>query len=113
MHELPVTEGILKTVLEAAKQAEAKRITEIYIKVGVLSGVVPACIQDYMDVIANGTAAEGARVIAEDAPIRILCRTCGAKSAVERGQKTCPACQSPDFKITAGWEVTVDRLRAE
>ena len=113
MHELPVTEGILKTALQAADKAGAEKITEIFVKVGVLSGVVPECIQEYMDVIAEGTAAEGARIIAEEAPVRIRCRSCESESSVGRGTRECPVCQSRDFRITAGWEVVVDRLAAE
>ena len=113
MHELPVTEGILRTVLKAAGKAGAQRITEIRLKVGVLSGVVPECIQEYLDMIAAGTVAEGARIIAEEAPIRILCRSCKSESPVTRGTDTCPLCGSRDFKIVAGWEVEVGSITAE
>ena len=113
MHELPVTEGILRTVLPAAEKAGAKKILRIRLKVGALSGVVPECLQIYLDQIGEGTLAEGARIISEVTPAVIKCRLCGYAGPIARGQHECPGCKSPDFQITGGWEVTVDSLEAE
>lgn len=113
MHELPVTEGILRTVLPAAEEAGAKKILGIRIKIGALSGVVPECLQIYLDQIGKGTLAEGARIVPEEVPAQIRCLSCGYEGAIRRGQHECPNCKSLDFQITGGWEVTVASLEAE
>ena len=49
MHELAITEGIIKAAVPAAQNAGAKRILKIRLKIGELSGVFPEYIQEYFD----------------------------------------------------------------
>ena len=53
MHELPITEGILKIATEAA---EGRRITTIHLLVGELSSIVDDSVQFYFDILSKGTA---------------------------------------------------------
>ncbi len=62
MHELSITQSILKISLEAASQQGATRIRAIRLRMGPFSGVVPECVQMYLDVLAKGTRAEGAKI---------------------------------------------------
>ena len=41
MHELAITESILRIAVQAAEEYQAKRVLEIRIKIGAYSGVVP------------------------------------------------------------------------
>ncbi|MFN2270088.1 MAG: hydrogenase maturation nickel metallochaperone HypA, partial [Anaerolineae bacterium] len=51
MHELSITESILKIALRHAEQAGAKRITRLNLVIGELSGVVGESVQFYWDMI--------------------------------------------------------------
>ena len=53
MHELSVTEGILKICKDEEKKNNFKSIKEIRIKVGELTGLVPSCIDYYFNVISK------------------------------------------------------------
>ena len=44
MHELSVTEGILKICLEEGKKHNVEKIKKINIVVGELTGLMPSCI---------------------------------------------------------------------
>ena len=113
MHELAITENILKTALPKAEESGAKRILEVRLKIGELSGVVPECVQYYFDLIAKGTIAEGARIISESVPVRIVCRDCGYEGGIDRKHNRCPVCESKSFSITGGRDFYVDSLLAE
>ena len=62
MHELAITQSILDISLQAAQAQHAQRIRAIRLTVGPFSGVVPECVQMYLDVLAKGTIAEGAKI---------------------------------------------------
>ena len=49
MHEIDITQHILKDVIKIAESKNAKKVTEIRLVLGPFSGFVPECIQMYMD----------------------------------------------------------------
>ncbi|MCA9957781.1 MAG: hydrogenase maturation nickel metallochaperone HypA, partial [Anaerolineales bacterium] len=51
MHELPITENILKIANEHATQSGAARVTDLYLVIGQLSSIVDDSIQFYWDII--------------------------------------------------------------
>jgi hydrogenase nickel incorporation protein HypA/HybF len=57
MHELGITRNIVSIVGHAAR---GRRIVRITLEVGALAGVEPRAIAFCFDVVAKGTAAEGA-----------------------------------------------------
>ena len=77
MHELAVTEHILDIALKAAKEQNAVRIRSIRLCLGPFAGIVPECVQMYLDVLAKGTPAEGAKIKVTTVPLKVRCRDCG------------------------------------
>ena len=98
MHELSITQSILKISLEAASQQGATPIRAIRLRMGPFSGVVPECVQMYLDVLAKGTRAEGAKIEVETVPLKVLCRDCGRESEITRERIQCPFCLEEDAK---------------
>ena len=113
MHELTITQNILDISLAAARQQGATRIRTIRLKMGPFSGVVPECVQMYLDVLAQGTPAEGAKIEATSLPLRVLCRDCGQESEITRDRIQCPHCGSLLLKRLSGRECTVDSLEVD
>ena len=113
MHELAITEGILKTVLPAAEQGGAKKILEIRLRIGEFADVIPECVQAYLDVIGVGTIAEGAKVVAETVPSTAACRSCGFTGHIDRRLAKCPECGSDDIRLLSGREFTVESIACE
>ena len=60
MHELSITQSILDIAKQVAQEHGATKVKTVHIKLGEYSGVVPQCVQDYFDVISQGTIAQGA-----------------------------------------------------
>ncbi len=59
MHEAGVTERILEIVLEHAKQANAQRVTDVYLEVGEESGIDKDSVEMHWPLLAKGSVAEG------------------------------------------------------
>ena len=113
MHELSITQSILDIALQAAAARGGGRITAIRLAIGPFSGVVPDCVQMYLDVLAKGTAAEGARIEARRLPLRVECRDCGTKAEIDRSSIRCPVCGSVRLKRLSGRECTVESLEVD
>ena len=113
MHELAITEGILNAAIPEAEKHGAKRILEIRLKIGELSGVIPECIQYYFDIASKGTIAENAKLKVERIPITIHCEDCGFEGGIDRKMIRCTNCGSSNFKLLGGREYYVDSLEAE
>lgn len=110
MHEMAVTQGILDIAVGEAKKAGNRKVTDIYIKMGVFSGMVPDCIQEYYDLLSEDTPAFGAKLHFEKIPAAISCRDCGKETQIERFRLRCPECGSSNVKLISGRELYVDSL---
>ena len=113
MHELAVTEHILDIALKAAKEQNAVRIRSIRLCLGPFAGIVPECVQMYLDVLAKGTIAEGAAVEARTMPLKVFCRDCGRESEITRAHIACPFCGSLRLKTLSGKEFMVESLEVD
>jgi len=105
MHELPITEGILKIVLKHAARNTVRKVATIRLQVGRLSDLQDDWIQRYFDYLSKGTVAEGARLEIERTPIVLECGACGTSYEVEpdaMGEALCPACGGKDRTLLAG-----------
>ena len=113
MHELPITENILEIAVRHGQQAQAVRVTNLYLVIGQLSSIVDDSIQFYWDIISKGTICEGAALHFERIPAQLLCLDCGHKYGFERELSACPACNSIRVKIMAGEEFQLQSIEVE
>ncbi len=116
MHELPVTESILKIVLKHAQASGVRKVRTIRLKVGKLSDLEDEWIQRYFDYLSKGSVAEGARLEIERTPIVMQCNACLESyrvEAAEIGDLPCPACGGKGGTLLSGREYTVKEMEAE
>ena len=113
MHELAITEEILRIALEHAERADARRITGIRIVVGDLSTVVDDSVQFYFDFLSPGTIAEGAQLHFHRLAARFRCRQCGCEFEPHDMDWRCPHCQSLGGEVIAGREFYLDSMEVE
>ncbi|MBI3151011.1 MAG: hydrogenase maturation nickel metallochaperone HypA [Chloroflexi bacterium] len=110
MHELSVTESLLKIALQHAEKANAKRVTDLHIVMGDLATMVDDSIQFYWDIIAKKTIAEGARLHFRRVPAELQCMTCFEKYSPKRDELICPQCGGVGAKIIAGEEFALESI---
>jgi hydrogenase nickel incorporation protein HypA/HybF len=60
MHEAGIAERILEIVVEHAAQADAARVTDVYLEVGEDSGIDVDSVALHWPLLCTGTVAEGA-----------------------------------------------------
>lgn len=113
MHELSVTEEILRIAVEHAGQAGARRITDINLVIGALSSVVDDSVQFYFDFLSPDTLAEGARLHFERIEARLRCRMCGQEFTPRGMDWNCPRCDAVGGEVVAGKEFYVDSIEVE
>jgi hydrogenase nickel incorporation protein HypA/HybF len=113
MHELAVTEDILRIAIEEGQANQAIRVTDIYMTIGKLSSIVDDSIQFYWDHISEGTICEGATLHFNRPPAVLRCRNCQATVTLEDELLPCPSCLSYDLEVLSGDEMQVDNIEIE
>ena len=110
MHELAITQSLFDVVLQQAEKANAKKVEEITLVIGELTGVVIDSVQFYIDLMSKNTIAEGAKVIFKSIPATVKCRTCGKTSALTPFDYVCPHCGSTSLEVISGKELIVESI---
>ena len=113
MHELALTEGILRIVASEQKKNGFRRVLEIGLSIGEYSGIIPGCIEEYFPLVSRGTAAEGATLRMEMLPAAFACTDCGRTGPLPKHSACCPSCGSTAIRMTAGREFFVNNLKVE
>ena len=110
MHELAVTESILSTAIKYGQQANAERVTDIYLVIGQISSIIDDSIQFYWDIISEDTICEGATIHFERVPLELECLNCHNVYQVDSQLIPCPKCESYQTKILKGDEFRLDSI---
>ncbi|MBL8063502.1 MAG: hydrogenase maturation nickel metallochaperone HypA [Anaerolineales bacterium] len=113
MHELAVTQSLLKIALEHAEKANAKQVTALSIVIGELSSMVDDSIQFYWETIAKGTIAEKAILKFRRIPAELQCMTCFMKYRPTDKELVCPQCGGVGAKIISGEEFFLEAIDVE
>jgi hydrogenase nickel incorporation protein HypA/HybF len=122
MHEMPVTQGVLNMALEAAG---GRRVADIYLRVGVMSAIVPSSVEVFFVHLSKGTGAEGARLHFEAAPLEMACLECGQPADLSLWTDQRPqvimaraigrgcACGSKRLRVTGGVSFELVKIEVE
>ena len=113
MHELSVTESLLKIALRHAEKANAKRVTDLNIVIGDLASMVDDSIQFYWEIIAKGTIAEQAKLNFRRVPAQLQCMTCFETYHPSDRELACPKCNGISVKIITGEEFALESIDVE
>jgi hydrogenase nickel incorporation protein HypA/HybF len=71
------------------------RITDIRVRLGDKSGIVPETLLFSFTLAAEGTPIDGAILGIDDEPLEVRCQTCCALVAPRGPTAACPGCGSP------------------
>lgn len=110
MHELPVTENILKIALRHANEAGASHITDVYLVIGQLSSIVDDSVQFYWDLLSNGTPAQGSQLHFRRIPTEMVCLSCSERYSSDVEDLACPKCGGVSIRVVAGEEFYLEAI---
>ncbi|MBE9168341.1 hydrogenase maturation nickel metallochaperone HypA [Pleurocapsales cyanobacterium LEGE 06147] len=110
MHEVGIMESTLEIALEQATKQKAKRIHEIKMRIGELSGVVPEALEFAFDVVTRGTIAQEAKLNLEIIPVVCYCSSCDLQFTPTDLFYECPRCHQTSTNILKGRELELASL---
>lgn len=113
MHELAVTENLLEIANRHAIQANAVRVTDLFVVIGTLSSIVDDSVQFYWDFVTQDSICQGAKLHFERLPARLLCLSCGQEYTLSNDLTVCPQCSSPQVKVVSGEEFYLESIAIE
>lgn len=96
MHEASLARQVLTAVLRHAEDQGASRVREVRGWIAKMEALSPESLSFHFTAHAQGTKAEGARLLLEPIHVKARCRTCGATYAPEHPVLRCPACGSTE-----------------
>jgi hydrogenase nickel incorporation protein HypA/HybF len=97
----------------ADRHARGRPVTRVEVAVGHLRQVVPSALSFAFELVAQGSAVEGAELVLVEVPAAGRCRACGAESRLDGFPLVCGACGGYDVEVVAGEELRVESLDVE
>ena len=115
MHELPVTQEIIRLSCEEANKLQAKHIKEIVLVIGDLSGFLDDSIQFYFDTLTSDTLAEGSSLKITRLPMLVRCYNCQCEFCPKEDMLNweCPECHKWNVEVIQGKEFYIDSIEVE
>ncbi len=114
MHELSIMQSVVSSALEALNGHAVKRVIELRMQVGALSGVVEDSLQFCYELASKGTLLEGSRLMVTQLPVVIHCAACHADAELPGVQSfRCPRCGALCGDIRQGRELAIESLEIE
>lgn len=112
MHELGIMESALSLVRQHATGNNARRVSRVVLRIGVLAGVEPDSLRFAFDVVSRGTVAEGAVFEIEPVSVVVYCPGCRQEfaGACDGFIFTCPTCGDLCGEIRRGRELELSRI---
>ena len=104
MHELALTEELLRLVEESA---EGRPVQSVQVEIGALSAVVPEAFESCFALLTD------ARLEIIRQPGLALCRSCVANVPLDSPLQGCPQCHGHDLKWLQGQHVRLIRLEVD
>ncbi len=113
MHEYSIVQSLIDLAEENARNNNAKKVTRLEVKIGVLSGVETELLQTAFDTFKEGTICDGAKFIMKIQPVLVRCRDCGNENELAKDEYVCPNCASQNLEILDGEEMYLMSLELE
>ena len=114
MHELYITECILKSVIEALpSEVSPSAVQQVRVEVGQLDAVIPDTLMFLFDAIKPSYGMPGAELDLEQIDVLCRCCDCTDEFGIDLPQFICPACGSSQVEVLRGRGITLRHITAE
>jgi len=100
VHELGITQGIVDRAREAAEQAGAVKVTDLFLTITPAADFQPESIEMYYEMLTDeDELLKGAVLHFTGASVDATCLSCGEEFPTEEPQPVCPACGSAQVRF--------------
>lgn len=113
MHEFSIVRSLLDLCEKNAAEHDARAVTKVSVKIGVLSGVEPELLKTAFETFKEGTICHGALFDMLVQPVTVACKKCDWEGSLPENLFHCPACESEEITVTDGEEMYLMSLEME
>lgn len=114
MHEMSLTEGMVRILEEQAATHGFARVKTVWLEIGELSQVDPDSMLFCFGAIAKGSAVAAEAVLEiVRVPGAAFCLSCAETVPVSNRFDPCPQCGAFGLQVTAGGDMRIKELEVE
>jgi len=113
MHEYSIVQSLLNMCEENARANNAKKVSKVVVKIGVMSGVEPDLLQTAFDTFKEATVCEDCEFIMNIQKVKINCKDCDFVCELEENEYLCPKCKSANLEIIDGEDMFLMQLELQ
>lgn len=114
VHELALLSSVVKAVENACSAAGSSEVKVVALRVGALSGAMPAALDWAWPLAVAGSVAEGAELVLEEVPAAVWCPACDTEREIDAFYTwQCPGCGQPTADLVRGREFLVSYVELE
>ena len=111
MHETSIVNSIMRTLEMEFNEEKRNKMTEIHLKVGILSNIEPRLLQNaYSASQMMHPEYKNVTLSIESTPIKIKCGFCGETTMVQNYRFLCDTCERPSKNIIQGEEMLIHKV---
>jgi len=111
MHEISLVRTIASTLETEFSAEELNRLTDIKLRVGLLSNVQPILMQNAFGAVQEGEGKfKGVKLHIEVLPVIISCELCEAESQINDYKFVCSNCGKPSSNVIQGNELLIHQV---
>ena len=106
--------SMIEIAREEAATHGGERVLALHLRLGPLSGVVKDALLFSYEVAATGSELEGSRLVIEEVPVIVFCRTCNQQRTIETIQLLCcSVCGELTPEVISGRELQIVAMELE
>lgn len=111
MHEASIVESLIALVRQ--NLPEGRRVRQIDVRVGLLTGVSPDAMQFYFEILREDTLGPQAELAVTLEPLQAHCESCGSDHSLTEVVWLCPACGARTLTLRSGDELHLRSFEVE
>ena len=110
MHELSIATSILKTATQEVEKINGKKVEEIYLEIGKISGIEIPSLEFAWEQCMKDSVLENAKVHITEPDGFARCAECNHEFEISKIYDSCERCESPFKEIITGQEMKIKKL---
>ena len=113
MHEYSIVGALIEQIESVAKQNAASKVTKVFVKIGVMSGVEAHLFEVAFETFKEGSVCDGAELVVQSGGLVIECNSCGSQCKLDAPHYLCSECGATDVRVIDGEDMYLMSLEME
>ncbi len=111
MHEMGIAMQIVDIAVSSIPPGiKNPSVARVNLRIGRLTAIVPSSLSFCFEIATQGTPLAGAKLVIEETPIVVRCKSCGHEWTVTTPNFICEKCRSGQVDILSGREMDIVSL---